>query len=96
MNTEHHHKKKAAAATNTTSTTIDYSRFENIAINDDDNEEDDDRLEVARREAGQQIQAAMAMLPLHLKEAYIEACERAPGLVATESDPLLFLRYVGR
>lgn len=65
---------------------INYTRFQ--AINDDE----DEVMARCRREASRKIQDAMILLSLQEKEAYLEACERAPRLVATESDPSLFLR----
>lgn len=38
--------------------------------------------------------AAIAMIPLEDRAALEEAREKSPELVATESDPLRFLRYV--
>jgi hypothetical protein len=73
---------------------IDYQRFRqfNDRYEDDNDDEEDEQVILARRDATRQIQAAMLSLPFSEKEAYIEACERAPRLVATESDPALFLR----
>ena len=76
---------------------INYARFQTI-INDNttntgDDDDDDDEFEAAaRREATRQIQAVMNIMPFQQTEAYFEACLRAPRIVATESDPLLFLR----
>ena len=45
-----------------------------------------------RRFANEQIRAALSMLLFEQKEALLEAIERAPELVAIESDPVVFLK----
>ena len=73
---------------------INYTRFRqfNDQYGDSDNDDGDDERVLARRDATRQMQTAMLALPFSEKEAYLEACERAPRLVATESDPVFFLR----
>ena len=68
---------------------LEYQRFRQC---NDRYEDEDEQVILVRRDATRQIQAAMLSLPFSEKEAYLEACERAPRLVAIESDPALFLR----
>lgn len=39
------------------------------------------------------LEMRLALIPEHEKEEYIEALEKCPGLVLTESDPIRFLRF---
>jgi hypothetical protein len=87
-----HHQPKEKGGGDVLSIINYNTRFKGMYNNDNDDDDDDEDVVVARREATQTIQAAMMMLPFHEKEAYLEASVLAPRLVATESDPLLFLR----
>jgi Tfp pilus assembly protein PilP len=75
---------------------INYARFQTIisdnTTNTGDDDDDDEFEAAARREATRQIQAVMNIMPFQQTEAYFEASLRAPRIVQTESDPLLFLR----
>jgi hypothetical protein len=46
-----------------------------------------------KAQANQQLEDAIKLIPQDAKAAYLEALERAPKLVATESDPMRFLRF---
>jgi hypothetical protein len=59
-----------------------------------DDSEDPDGLEgpSLRRKGLDEIKEALARIPSQDRKSYIEAIERVPSLVATESNPIVFLR----
>jgi hypothetical protein len=64
----------------------------------DDTSEDEELFgfvesDAMKAQANQQLQDAIKLIPQDAKAAYLEALERAPNLVATESDPMRFLHF---
>jgi hypothetical protein len=49
--------------------------------------------EAMKAQATQQLEDAIKLIPRDAKAAYLKALERAPTLVATESDPMRFLHF---
>jgi hypothetical protein len=49
--------------------------------------------EAMKAQATQQLEDAIKLIPQDAKAAYLKALERAPTLVATESDPMRFLHF---
>jgi hypothetical protein len=49
--------------------------------------------EAMKAQANQQLEDAIKLIPQDAKAAYLEALERAPNLVATESNPMRFLHF---
>lgn len=44
------------------------------------------------RQKYEEIQGALDMMPAEMKEEYLEAVQKCPSVVESESDPLMFLR----
>jgi hypothetical protein len=59
---------------------------------DDSDDPDGPEGPSLRRKGLDEIKEALAYMPSQEKKSYMEAIERVPSLVATESDPIVFLR----
>jgi hypothetical protein len=74
---------------------------ENLKEDDEPDDEEDDgagifgfvESDAMKIQGNRQLEDAIKLISLDAKAAYMEALKRAPNLVATESDPIRFLRF---
>ena len=74
------------------------ARNEQAGDSDQADEEEDEmfgfaQTEAMKKQGRQQLLDAIRLVPEDSKAAYLEAMERVPHLVETESDPMRFLRF---